>query len=218
VINQLILYQNNLTPLIMKKLIPLSAFAIILLFGCVKEETMFAVNENQLVEKSIDYVFNLDGDNLTWEQVIPDELSSTPGSSSSVSTRANNNNSVHMHGNFFGPVEFSATVNNGGTHGGATLNLGPFVFTTETQCILAEDNEAVYGGIITEVVGPPGPFQPGWRIYFKVIDNGEGNNAPADQFYGAIRFTPNQNSSCDDYDNWGPSYDVGEGQSIKINN
>jgi hypothetical protein len=203
----------------MNKLIPLIALALFILVGCDKEESNLNMVDNLLVEESSVWVMNTDGESPVWEVVALDELPSTQSSSSSASGASSRSNSVHMHGDFPG-VEFSATVNNGGPHGGATLNLGPWSFTTETECIMDEDNEAVYGGTITERTGPPpfpgAPFNVGDHIYFKVIDNGQGNNAPADQFYGSIQFSPN--SLCEASLDWGNAYDIPEPGSVKINN
>lgn len=202
----------------MKTLLPFIAFAVILLFGCAKEEVSLAADENQQAEESIIYVFDIEADVMNWRLVSPDELLSMPSiqsNSGNVSTR--NNNSVHMHGEvpFF---EFSATVNDGGTHGGATMYLGPFTFTSETDCIISEGNSALYGGLITAIDGPPGPFQVGWKTFFKVIDNGQGNNAPADQFYGVISFSPDPTVTCDDMEFPPFIFDVPEPYSVKINN
>ena len=195
--------------------------ALLMLAGCSKEKA-----DTQIEEQTSDivYVFNFDEESQDWEMSTIDEPQNDSGV---ILERGNNGNSAHAHGDFFNQ-EFSGTENNGGTHGSATLALGPWVFTCETECVMVEGNEAVYGGTITEVAGPPPPpflpFNVGNHIYFKVIDNGQGNNAPADQLYGGgISFTGN-NSKCGD---WTPSHprwlespyiDIAEPGSIKVNN
>jgi len=148
----------------------------------------------------------------------------------------NRGQSAHAHGDYPG-VEFSGTQNNGGTHGSATLSLGPFTFTVDTECVMVEGNEAVYGGTITSRVGPPpppgAPMNIGDYVYIKVFDNGQGSNADPDQFYGSIKFRAD--SKCGIYtpsntDAWPPTIiccggitinlinDVPEPGSIKVNN
>ena len=51
----------------------------------------------------------------------------------------------------------------------------------DTEYVAVEGNEAIYGGTFTNVENPAGPFQLGNIMYFKVIDNGQGNNASPDQ-------------------------------------
>lgn len=145
-----------------------------------------------------------------------------------------NGNSVHTHGDIvsgFGGnynISWSGTENNGGTHGSAELykssSSGVFHFIFETECIMADGNEAVYGGTITEVIEKVGgpPFGIGWNLYFKVIDNGEGANAPADLYGNALIFSPT--SQCGVYtpdfflwDLVGTSPVIAPG-SVKVNN
>lgn len=182
------------------------SLSIFLFTSCSKEES-----PEQITEQTADsvYVFNLDGKSQTWETITIDELPSK----SNVITNRGNGNSAHAHGNFPGVV-FSGTENNGGSHGSATANLGPWGFTLETACIRVEGNEAIYDGIVTETTGPP--FFVGFHMSFKVIDNGQGNNAPADQFYAGIWLSPQE--LCDVPLDYGPSFDVPEPGSIKVNN
>jgi len=214
----------------MKKLILSISVGLLLLAGCSKEN-----DSTQIEEQTGDlvWVYNLDGILLTQETPSINELQSNSG----VIPKRGNGNSAHTHGDFPG-VEFSGTENNGGAHGSATVSLGPFRFTLETECVMVEGNEAVYGGTITERVGPPpppgAPFNVGDHIYFKVFDNGQGNNADPDQFYGSIKFS--SDSQCGVYTPgnagvWPPTIffppcgctislinDVPEPGSIKVNN
>jgi hypothetical protein len=213
----------------MNKLIPLMALALLILVGCAKEETTPIVADDQQVDETSFYAFYYEGDNPVWERMTFDEQSDNNTSLDDGGARDNNGNSGHMHGSF-NSVEFSATENNGGTHGGATLSLGPWTFSSDTECVMVDDNEAVYGGLVTERTGPPSgpPIGPGWHVYFKVIDNGQGNNDPADQFFTAISFTPPPASQCGI---WTPGsakwnelppfflyLDIPEPGSVKVNN
>lgn len=212
----------------MNKLIPLMALALLVLVGCAKEETIPTMADHQQVEESGAFVLSLEGDNPVWEYVTLEEPVT-----SSVSWRENEGNSGHMHGEIiYGGISmavFSGTQNNGGAHGSATLNIRGRNFTLETECVMVEGNEAVYGGIIT-ALDPGFPnFQVGDRAYFKVFDNGQGNNAPADQFWGGFRFSTS-GSQCGI---WTPGstawpellfgfipmiLDIEEPGSVKVNN
>lgn len=182
------------------------SLGLFLFTSCSKEDS-----PDQITEQTADsvYVFNLDGNSQAWETMTIDDLPSK----TDVTTNRVNGNSAHAHGDFPNVV-FSGTENNGGTHGTATLNLGPWGFALETACIRVEGNEAIYDGIVTETTGPP--FFVGWHMVFKVIDNGQGNNASADQYYGGIWLSPQE--LCDVPLDFGPSYDVPEPGSIKVNN
>ena len=205
---------------------PITILALFLITGCAKENaTPFKTNTDDQQKESGALVLSYNGDNPVWEYVVVDELPSSQDGSHFVGLRDNNGNSVHAHGDFPG-VDFSGTQNNGGTHGSATLNLGPFTFTCDTECLMVEDDKAVYAGIITELAGPPGfPFGVDDFIYFRVIDNGEGSDAPADQFTGAIRFRfSTQPTRCGiwtpSHPSWTnyPDIDVPEPGKIKVNN
>ena len=120
---------------------------------------------------------------------------------------------------------------------------------TASVVILGDDNnEAVYGGLITEVIentlpppppppppppappgaNPPPPpppacdkFELGTYVYFVVKDNGQGNNAPPDQYRPVIY------SRCTALEDGGETFpwflfgwvDVSdESDKIKVNN
>lgn len=159
--------------------------ALLFLAGCSKENA-----DTQIEEQSADlvWVYNFEGKLLTKETP---PLNGLPSVADATNNRGNGN-SAHTHGDFPGVV-FSGTENNGGAHGSATASLGPFTFTLETECVMVEGNEAVYGGTITERDGPPpppgAPFNIGDHVYFKVFDNGQGNNADPDQFHGLTKFS-----------------------------
>jgi hypothetical protein len=211
-----------------------------MVYGCNTEE--LDLTSDQKVDDSSVYIFNSSGDNPIWEAVSQDDLLITQSNSGSAINRSNNGNSGHTHGDFPG-VEFSGTQNNGGTHGSATVSLGPNTYTLETECVMVDGNEAVYGGTITEVSGPPPPpgpgppvYSPGEYLYFKVFDSGQGNNADPDQFYGSIKHSTS--SQCGNWTPgntavwpptitiifpWGPVTinfinDIPEPGSVKVNN
>jgi hypothetical protein len=53
------------------------------------------------------------------------------------------------------------------------------------DCMVINGTEAILGGVVTQArLGPDNtfPLQVGWRVWFKVRDNGEGNNNPPDEF------------------------------------
>ena len=189
----------------MKNLVYVMAIGLLVLTGCSKEES----NEPTLNEVSdTAYVLRMDGSNPTWESVSVKDIKGN----SEAAIQRNNGNSAHMHGEFTGfgggiSMNFSGTENNGGTHGSATMyqTLGaPFnttvEITMETECVMLDGNEGVYGGTITAVANSPfppgGPFDIGNHIYFKVIDNGQGNNAASDQYNTGLVIFPSFASGC----------------------
>ncbi len=211
----------------MRNLIPLFTVALFL-FGCAKDEINPSSHStpSMTTEDESAFVLTLEDGIPTWTLVTIEEKSNAQHTSSVVTTRSNNGGTAHTHGDFPG-VEFSGTQNNGGTHGAATANFGPLTMSMETECVMVDGQEAVYGGTITEMAGPtpPGfPFGVGDYMYFKVIDNGEGNNAPADQFVGAIRLKKNPNSRCGiwvpSHASWSnfPIFDIPDPLSVKVNN
>jgi hypothetical protein len=200
----------------MKKLIILMTFGFLLLTGCSKEETT-----DQIPEQTTDMVYVLKQSNGTvaWEAMEVNLLKNN----SSGDENTNRSNSAHAHGNYtaYGgstTITFSGTENNGGTHGSAEFRqvAGPYEvhLIMETASVAVNGNEAIYGGIITEVITdtfptlppppppppcptfpncPPPPPPPscspnsvGSYIYFKVFDNGQGSNAPTDQYQGIV--------------------------------
>ena len=197
----------------MKKTILSMSIGFLLLVGCSNENSDTQIDEqtNKLFN-----VHHFDGENLVWEEISLDEMKSKESKSGLVSTTANKDNSVHAHGDFHGfggTISFSGTQNNGGTHGSAEIEItsggGPFGgpsgtahFILETTSVVmvnvAGEDGAVFGGIVTEVIvntlPPPPPFPPsacvkydlGTYVYFLVKDNGQGNNASADQYRSVL--------------------------------
>jgi hypothetical protein len=203
----------------MKKLIYLMAFALVVLYGCAKEESNVLIEE-----QSADLVGVYDFDGKFLETMEIDEP--LPLSDSN----RGNGNSAHTHGSFGPPnaiSAFSGTENNGGAHGSANVWLGPWDFILETECVMVEENIAVYGGTITEINGPitpPGFPEVGDGLYFRVIDNGQGSNADPDQVTLAFLVAFGGSSACGIlipshpvWANFGDG-DVSEPGSIKVNN
>ncbi|MDB4286065.1 hypothetical protein N9933_02065 [bacterium] len=216
----------------MKKSIIILSLGLILLFGCKPEPpTPIAVNPDNQNPESLTYVLTSDGENPVWEAM---DLTEFQGNSED-NAASKQGNSVHTHGDIFSgfggnyDISWSGTENNGGTHGGGELykssSSGIFHFVFETECIMDDGNEAVYVGIITEIIEKTGggpPVQVGWSLFFKVIDNGQGANAPADLYGNLLGLSPN--STCGV---WTPDFffwnlvgtsPVNAPGSVKINN
>jgi hypothetical protein len=152
---------------------------------------------------------------------------------------------------YFGTYTFNGTQNNGGSHGSAEIIQvrpdGNRHFIMETACVSVEGNEGIYGGMITEVIentvpNPPPPpppppcptfpdcppppppcdiFSVGTYFVFKVIDNGQGNNAPTDQYFNlSIAGCALPGNCFADFPLW-PFFGVGdvanESDKIKVN-
>ncbi len=199
----------------MKKLIFFMSFAIIAFYGCEKSE-MNPSSENQEVEKSSVAAFVLNLSDETTYEVIYLSQEEMQGETNQYKS----SNSAHTHGTYHGGggstvVTFNGTQNKGGSHGSAELQLAtPFGnahVIMKTVSVIVDGNEAIYGGIVTEVIEntlvippppppppgfpppppPPTPYLLGSHTYFKVLDNGQGNNADPDQYHGLIVSTSN---------------------------
>jgi hypothetical protein len=237
----------------MKKLTLLFAFALVFFYACNKQEST-PTADNQQVESTDNsaYVLNLSDENPVWELVALDELLGNQSNSGFTYLKGNNGNSAHTHGDIaFGPysLSWSGTENNGGSHGSAILELtwsgGIAQFTLETECVMVDGNEAVYAGIITQILNapppppppppcptfpncpppPPNPYTLGNHVTFKVIDNGQGNNAPPDEHCTAIFITGPSlcGIAVPSSGVWNPSnfnqiLEVQEPGSVKVNN
>jgi hypothetical protein len=204
----------------MKNLMLLIPLACLLLTSCSTEE----INEPTVEQKSdTAYVFKLSKTN-DWEATTT--INPRNKSNHTFSSRKNVN-SLHAHGYFGafngGQISFSGTQNNGGVHGSAALEVtfGPFgtahVVIETVSVVSIGDNEVIYGGQITEVVEntvmypPPPPgfpappcdaYELGTYVYFAVKDNGQGNNAPADQYSPVLINPCNEISTIETYIPW----------------
>ena len=83
--------------------------------------------------------------------------------------------SIDENGDVSGTMQFNNQAGNINLHG-------------DIYCLnILNDNSAVLNGITTNVnEDNPGGVQVGQEFWFKIIDNGEGKNAPADQFSNFI--------------------------------
>ena len=190
----------------MKKLIILTCFGF-LLTACSKEDSNEQITEQ--ISDSV-YVLKVSNGVPTWESVtIENEEAEATGP-----VVTNRGNSSHTHGDIAGWSAFSGTQNNGGAHGSAVIEtpyLHIILETTSVAVIGTDQNEAIYGGLITEVIfnnippppppppcptfpncpppPPPPPcsqFELGTYVYFSVTDNGQGNNSNPDAYRPAL--------------------------------
>lgn len=163
----------------------LAILSTVFITSCQKEETQ---EPDQQTTETIDaWLFN-----STDGSVVKKTINVIDLRSNSAINEREQTNSAHTHGSFSNAgksVTWTGTQNNGGTHGSAivTLNFAnpAIVLTLETECVMVEGNEAVYGGTITEALNVPEDdfyLGVGGHYYFKVIDNGQGNNAAPDQY------------------------------------
>jgi len=184
----------------MKNLIILMTFSFLLLTACSKEGDN---DQNEETSANSVYVLKQSNEITSFEVVSVEDFSAGPVTSP-------NGNSLHASGEFhgFGPggeISFNATENNGGAHGGGKFRVtfGPFgtahVRLQTVSLISSGEDEVIFGGVITEVFentvsfpppppgGPPpppcDPYELGTYVYFSVKDNGQGNNAPMDQYH-----------------------------------
>jgi hypothetical protein len=186
----------------MKKSIFIMSIIALTMLGCSKSE------EANLDEQDLVWVLNQKDQNLVWNSIEIDNSDNNE----TINDDFSRGNSSHTHGNYTGfgggiTIVFSGTENNGGAHGSAEIlqEAGPFTahYLMETTSVVVNDNYAIYGGTITEVLvntfpppppPPPGvpappcnPNEVGNYVYFTVYDNGQGNNAPADQYRGLFQ-------------------------------
>lgn len=166
----------NSKHLIMKKLTLLFALGLILLIGCTKDDSL---KQSELQTIDSVYVLNqLDGSS-TWETMLIDELQN-----SAVRTYSKNDgDNAHTHG-YYVPgsrdamtITWSGTQNINGAYGSASIQQSTphfsFHLVLETECVMVDGDQAVYGGTITQIKALSGnspPIGVGWRFYFKVTD------------------------------------------------
>ena len=195
----------------MKNLILPIALAAILLTACSKEESV-----EQFEEQNIDSVYVLNQFNETsyWDTMEVDEFQRS-------TDNTNLENSVARESNTRGHylpssrdamiIQWAGSQTEQNTSGRAELKQSnpnfSFHFKLETECVMVDGNKAVYGGIITQVIelsGNAPDIGVGWRIYFNVIDNGEGGVpggiVPYDQIANKTIFaSPRSISLCNVY-------------------
>ena len=217
--------------------------ALFFLFGCSKQEATMPF-EKFVPSETFDsvWILNSQTDSQNWEATSLDNLPKH-----APDNITNRSNSAHSHGKLTisdggeTTIKFSGTQNNGGAHGNAEIiqTAGMFTahFIVQTECVtVINNNEAIYGGVITEVLEnnfPPPPPPPGFpappcnpndlgnSVYFSVIDNGQGNNAPADQYYGLVIQGCSPSMDCQSSFPWfifQPIDVDNAGDKIKVNN
>ena len=161
----------------MKNLTLLFALGLILVTGCTKDESYKQIEEQTI--NSV-YVLNqLDG-SPAWETILIQDLQN----SSTRTYFKNNGNDAHTNG-YYVPasrdamtITWSGTQTINGGHGMASIQQSTpnfsFDIILETECVTMDENQAVYGGVITQVKTLKGNaplIGVGWRFYFKVIDS-----------------------------------------------
>lgn len=172
----------------MKARFVLFASAFLLLLSCGKEE--FATTSPALQTAGNDtYIRMINFSGIPGNNKVISINETRANVPAEVTLRSSNSNSTNGH---FAPLPgwtftFNGIKNNGGVHGNVTLD-GPIAnFRMAADCLIFEGNEVVYGGVITEVIFQDPSFcggclAPGVYTAFKLKDNGEGQNAPPDQF------------------------------------
>ena len=165
----------------MKKLIFLFSIGLIAFTSCSKEESNESIEQES---SNLVQLYKMDGAQGTWETI---ELNGNANNIDGAAWR-NHGNRASTRGVINSPstnLEWNGTDVNGNISGSATIALGPTVMTLETECVMALGNEAVYGGVVTEITNPFGPFTVGLHIYMKVIDS----NSP-DQYVPGFLISP----------------------------
>lgn len=183
-------------------------FSMVFIVGCQKDamETDPATDDTWKMEANTVIIMGPDG----FQKVAMEELQDFSGQ---VSTRNNgngnngNNGNSHINAHFStqpspafknATLQLNATENNQGVNGTgiawvtqltATGAEYSYQMITKPECMFTDGNEAVWVGIIEEIIGEtPGFPYPGLKVVIKVIDNGQGANAPADQYNPQIIF------------------------------
>lgn len=187
-------------------------FSSLLFTACSKEDTN---DQNEETSANSVYVVQQSNEITSFEVVSVENFVAGPVTSPY-------GNSLHAHGQFhgFGPggeVSFNATENNGGVHGGGKFRVtfGPFgtaqVRLQTISVVSTGSGEVIIGSVITEVLentvsfpppppgGPPpppcDPYELGTYVYYSVKDNGQGNNAPSDQYHTLLTNSCFENAS-----------------------
>ncbi|MFY0631777.1 MAG: hypothetical protein JXR05_15535 [Flavobacteriaceae bacterium] len=165
----------------MKNLILRITLGFLLLTGCSTDESFESMEEQ--TTNSI-YVLEQNTDQSTFRTIDIDNLQSSPNNFDFIRT----DNSIGHTSGLFIPTKNNATVlswsaykDESGTYGTAELQIATRTYSMhlmmEAECIMIEDNEAVYGAIITQVVELKGDaplLSEMWRFYFKVKDINNG--------------------------------------------
>ena len=216
----------------MRNVFFLLVLPLLLMLGCTKEQ--FDTNTStgtQNMEKSSQVtLINFSATSRMIETISVEDLKNN--SLPQLNPRTSSNSSVNGH---FSPipmaevyVTISGMKNNSGVHGNGQVKSSFLDFNMQTECLTVVGNEAIYGGVITQVnyVDPAWILEfcdcihPGVHFVLKVIDNGEGQNAPPDMT--ATYFMVGDHPLCEDFPVTSPYWagqmiDVqGQGDQIQV--
>lgn len=197
----------------MKNLKKLSVFAIMIslgvsvIVGCSKKDNDSAASIQNATELKLDpqgaYVENPDG---SFQRL--DMGSVQYGQEPTFKSNGNSHVNAHYSHQPFGfftstTVQFSATENNQGVSGSGHIfrtygENGEFSMQImmDADCLESNGQEAVFVGIVTEILGDNTIYSVGSRVWIRVKDNGQGANAPLSQHRGFI-FNPSATIPCD---------------------
>lgn len=184
----------------MKTSLGFIALLLILVLGCMKDQSITSpATDDQILKPDDMYGISFSGSpQYPVKTISPAEMQKAGNTSSGRIEMRSSSSSVNGH---FSPianpgnpddlvvVSLSGVQNNGGIHGHARIKSGFLDFSVNTECLLFDGNEVVYGGVITQVFYVDPAFiavfgdiiVPDAHMAFKMQDNGEGSNAPSDQ-------------------------------------
>lgn len=177
----------------MKKLLLGALCLTIVLAGCQKGTEQPNPTFNTL-ENATEGLYYFDQNTGLYQQINLDEFETPTSPTANKSTTS----SAHGHfnriapGSTIGPsyLRFNATENSQGVSGSAsyTTTHGEFLENSTTtkmdaECLLVEDNAAVFAGIVTSVKGDLAyGFPDGSKLYFYIKDNGNNSSTTPDQY------------------------------------
>lgn len=185
-----------------KSSVILSGVFLLSLFGC--EISSNSDGPSDLMAKKVNLLNSMDTEgNLNQ---MPIELKPLDNTKEISARKYEDGVTVRGHMDWY-PVDSESTwkisVN---ATGNATAGNGQFEmkstfwgdFHGSVLCTYAEDNVAVYAIYITDLKTPSFVFEEGKIVLFKLIDNGEGANSPADQHYNTAFYTPEEFETIED--------------------
>ncbi len=183
-------------------------FSAILLFSfssCTTDNTIEEIEASTKI-KTLDIGSIDDEGNISTQKIVIDPSLTLPQSAA-----PRNGGKQKMTGDFTyasgTSYEISAIENSGGIHGETLINRSTGAITKmETICVCTEGNEGIFGSIVTEII-EPGFLELDYIVFSKLIDNGEGGNAPKDQTGAFLWY----------YFDWWNSYDSVEEFLVDVN-
>ena len=181
----------------MKKLTFLIAFAVVFMYGCNKQETSPALDNQQATVSNVTIQsINFEGEQIGSRVITIDAVNNSTGTSTDLKANNNQHANGHFHTQSGSVISGSAVVNNGGTHGNVNITFASGEeLKLSTTGLEIEGNQAAIGGQITQTSGfPEGhPFSVvGNYFYFLEEDNGEGNNDPSDRYSEQVWWNPEE--------------------------